>query len=162
MRINYTRISAFIFLLLFLIYSYLANEIRVFAFDENADFNARTFPKLISYLGIIVSFLTLVLSKNEDEPLKQFEWIKVLVLFLLVFTYGLIIKSVGFFISTNLFLIFSYYYLGVRNYKVILFCSFPVVAALQFMLHGLLDVYIRDPFLKLLGVISWLREWWLA
>ena len=161
MRINYTRISAFIFLLLFLIYSYLANEIRVFAFDENADFNARTFPKLISYLGIIVSFLTLVLSKNEDEPLKQFEWIKVLVLFLLVFTYGLIIKSVGFFISTNLFLIFSYYYLGVRNYKVILFCSFPVVAALQFMLHGLLDVYIRDPFLKMLGVISWLREWWL-
>ena len=123
-------------------------------FDENADFNARTFPKLISYLGIIVSFLTLVLSKNEDEPLKQFEWIKVLVLFLLVFTYGLIIKSVGFFISTNLFLIFSYYYLGVRNYKVILFCSFPVVAALQFMLHGLLDVYIRDPFLKMLGVIS--------
>lgn len=162
MRINYTRISAFIFLLLFLIYSYLANEIRVFAFDENADFNARTFPKLISYLGIIVSFLTLVLSKNEDEPLKQFEWIKVLVLFLLVFTYGLIIKSVGFFISTNLFLIFSYYYLGVRNYKVILFCSFPVVAALQFMLHGLLDVYIRDPFLKMVGVISWLREWWLA
>ena len=158
MRINYTRISAFIFLLLFLIYSYLANEIRVFAFDENADFNARTFPKLISYLGIIVSFLTLVLSKNEDEPLKQFEWIKVLVLFLLVFTYGLIIKSVGFFISTNLFLIFSYYYLGVRNYKVILFCSFPVVAALQFMLHGLLDVYIRDPFLKMLGVISCLRE----
>ena len=154
MRINYTRISAFIFLLLFLIYSYLANEIRVFAFDENADFNARTFPKLISYLGIIVSFLTLVLSKNEDEPLKQFEWIKVLVLFLLVFTYGLIIKSVGFFISTNLFLIFSYYYLGVRNYKVILFCSFPVVAALQFMLHGLLVVYIRDPFLKMLGVIS--------
>ena len=78
----------------------------------------------------------------------------VLVLFLLVFTYGLIIKSVGFFISTNLFLIFSYYYLGVRNYKVILFCSFPVVAALQFMLHGLLDVYIRDPFLKMVGVIS--------
>lgn len=153
MHINYTRISALIFLLLFIIYSYLANEIRVFAFDENADFNARTFPKLISYLGIIVSFLTLVLSKGEDEPLNQFEWIKVLILFFLVFTYGLIIKSVGFFISTNLFLIFSYYYLGVRNYKVLVLCSFPVVAALQFMLHGLLDVYIRDPFLKLLGVI---------
>jgi len=154
MHINYTRISALIFLLLFIIYSYLANEIRVFAFDENADFNARTFPKLISYLGIIVSFLTLILSKGKDEPLNQFEWIKVLVLFVLVFTYGLIIKSVGFFISTNLFLIFSYYYLGVRNYKVLVLCSFPVVAALQFLLHGLLDVYIRDPFLKLVGVIS--------
>ena len=154
MTINYSRISAFVFLLIFLIYSYLAGEIRVFAFDENADFNARTFPKLISYLGIAVSFLTLVLSKNEDENLGQYEWISVLVLFVLVFTYGLLIKSVGFFISTNLFLIISYLYLGVRSYKVIIFSSFPVVVALQFMLHGLLDVYIRDPFLQLLGVIS--------
>jgi putative tricarboxylic transport membrane protein len=152
--INYTRISALIFLLLFLVYSYLAGEIRVFSFDENADFNARTFPKFISYLGIVVSFLTLVLSKNEDESFGQYEWLKVFVLFVLVFTYGIIIKSVGFFLSTNLFLLISYYYLGVRSYKVLLFSSFPVVAGLQFMLHELLDVYIRDPFLQFLGVIS--------
>ena len=154
MTINYTRISAFIFLLIFLIYSYLAGEIRVFAFDENADFNARTFPKLISYLGIIVSLLTLVLSKNEEENMSQYEWISVIILFALVFSYGLLIKTIGFFVSTNLFLIISYLYLGVRNYKVIIFSSFPVVAGLQFMLHGLLDVYIRDPFLQYLGVIS--------
>jgi len=154
MTINYTRISAFIFLLIFLIYSYLAGEIRVFAFDENADFNARTFPKLISYLGIIVSLLTLVLSKNEDENMVQYEWISVIILFALVFSYGLLIKTIGFFVSTNLFLIVSYLYLGVRNYKVIILSSLPVVAGLQFMLHGLLDVYIRDPFLQFLGVIS--------
>ena len=154
MTINYTRISAFIFLLIFLIYSYLAGEIRVFAFDENADFNARTFPKLISYLGIIVSLLTLVLSKNEEENMSQYEWISVIILFALVFSYGLLIKTIGFFVSTNLFLIISYLYLGVRNYKVIIFSSFPVVAGLQFMLHGLLDVYIRDPFFQFLGLIS--------
>ncbi len=154
MSINYTRISALIFLLLFLVYSYLAGEIRVFSFDENADFNARTFPKFISYLGIVVSFLTLVLSKNEDESFGQYEWLKVFGLFVLVFTYGIIIKSVGFFVSTNLFLLISYYYLGVRSYKVLLLSSFPVVAGLQFMLHELLDVYIRDPFLQFLGVIS--------
>ena len=154
MSINYTRISALIFLLLFLVYSYLAGEIRVFSFDENADFNARTFPKFISYLGIVVSFLTLVLSKNEDESFGQYEWLKVFGLFVLVFTYGMIIKSVGFFLSTNLFLLISYYYLGVRSYKVLLLSSFPVVAGLQFMLHELLDVYIRDPFLQFLGVIS--------
>jgi putative tricarboxylic transport membrane protein len=154
MTINYTRISAFIFLLIFLIYSYLAGEIRVFAFDENADFNARTFPKLISYLGIVVSLLTLVLSKNEEENMVQYEWISVIILFALVFSYGLLIKTIGFFVSTNLFLIVSYLYLGVRNYKVIILSSLPVVAGLQFMLHGLLDVYIRDPFLQFLGVIS--------
>ena len=154
MTINYTRISAFIFLLIFLIYSYLAGEIRVFAFDENADFNARTFPKLISYLGIVVSLLTLVLSKNEEENMVQYEWISVIILFVLVFSYGRVIKTIGFFVSTNLFLIVSYLYLGVRNYKVIILSSLPVVAGLQFMLHGLLDVYIRDPFLQFLGVIS--------
>jgi len=154
MTINYTRISAFIFLLIFLIYSYLAGEIRVFAFDENADFNARTFPKLISYLGIIVSLLTLVLSKNEEENMSQYEWISVIILFALVFSYGLLIKTIGFFVSTNLFLIVSYLYLGVRSYKVIILSSLPVVVGLQFMLHGLLDVYIRDPFLQFLGVIS--------
>ena len=154
MSISYTRISALVFLLLFIIYSYLAGEIRVFVFDENADFNARTFPKLISYLGIIFSFLTLVLSKSEDEPLGQYEWFKVFILFVLVFTYGIIIKSIGFFLSTNLFLLISYYYLGVRNFKVLLLCSIPVVSALQFMLHSLLNVYIRDPFLQFLGIIS--------
>jgi putative tricarboxylic transport membrane protein len=92
--------------------------------------------------------------KSEDEPLGQYEWFKVLILFILVFTYGIIIKSIGFFLSTNLFLLISYYYLGVRNFKVLLLCSIPVVAALQFMLHGLLNVYIRDPFLQFLGIIS--------
>ena len=154
MSISYTRISALIFLLVFIIYSYLAGEIKVFVFDEDADFNARTFPKLISYLGIFFSFLTLVLSKSEDEPLGQYEWFKVFILFILVFTYGIIIKSIGFFLSTNLFLLISYYYLGVRNFKVLLLCSIPVVSALQFMLHGLLNVYIRDPFLQFLGIIS--------
>ena len=154
MRINLSRISALIFLLLFSIYSYLACEIRVFSFDVDAPFNAKTFPKLISYIGILFSFLALVFSKNEDEPVSQFEWLKVFVLFVLVFTYGLIIKTVGFFLSTNLFLIIAYYYLGVRSIKLILFCSVPVVAGLQFMLHDLLDVYIRDPLLQSIGIIS--------
>ena len=154
MRINLSRISALIFLLLFSIYSYLAGEIKVFTFDVDAPFNAKTFPKLISYIGILFSFLALVFSRNEEEPVSQYEWLKVFVLFVLVFTYGLIIKTVGFFLSTNLFLIIAYYYLGVRNIKLIFFCSVPVVAGLQFMLHELLDVYIRDPLLQSIGIIS--------
>ena len=154
MNINTTKIISLLFFIFSAFYLYTAYQIQVFAFDENADFNARTFPKLISYLGIIVSLLTLVLSKNEEENMSQYEWISVIILFALVFSYGLLIKTIGFFVSTNLFLVISYLYLGVRSYKVIIFSSFPVVAGLQFMLHGLLDVYIRDPFLQFLGVIS--------
>ena len=154
MRINLSSISALVFLLLFSIYSYLAGEIKVFTFDVDAPFNAKTFPKLISYIGILFSFLALVFSKKEEESIRQYEWLKVFILFVLVFTYGLIIKTIGFFLSTNLFLIIAYYYLGVRSIKLIFFCSVPVVAGLQFMLHELLDVYIRDPLLQSIGIIS--------
>ena len=81
--------------------------------------------QFIYYLGIFVSFLTLVLSKNKHEKLGHYEWLKVIVLFVLVFTYGIIIKSIGFFLSTNLFLMVAYYYLGVRNPKVIIFELYP-------------------------------------
>jgi len=152
--INYSRITALIFLLFFVLYSYFAREIVVFDFDVGADFNAKTFPILISYLGIGVSFLTFVLCKNDGQTMAQYEWLGVIVLFVLVFTYGIIIKSIGFFLSTNLFLLVAYYYLGARSYKVLLLCSLPVVGGMQFMLHQLLGVYIRDPFLNFLGIIS--------
>jgi hypothetical protein len=25
----------------------------------------------------------------------------------------------------------------------------------MFLLHGILDIYLRDPFLKMLGIIGW-------
>ena len=96
MNINYTRLSALIFLLFFIVYSYLASEIRVFVFDENADFNARTFPTFISYLGIFVSFLTLVLSKNKQEKLGHYEWLKVIVLFVKFGSHPIFVKVIVF------------------------------------------------------------------
>ena len=154
MKINSVKIISLLFFVLSAFYLYTAHQIQVFAFDEGAPFNAKTFPRLISYIGILFSFLALIFSKNEDEPVSQYEWLKVFVLFVLVFSYGLIIKTVGFFLSTNLFLIIAYYYLGVRSIKLIFFCSVPVVAGLQFLLHELLDVYIRDPLLQSIGIIS--------
>ena len=32
--------------------------------------------------------------------------------------------------------------------------SFPFVAIFMFLLHGLLNIYLRDPFLKYLGIIG--------
>ena len=32
--------------------------------------------------------------------------------------------------------------------------SFPFVALFMFLLHGLLNIYLRDPFLKYLGIIG--------
>jgi hypothetical protein len=29
----------------------------------------------------------------------------------------------------------------------------------MFLLHGILDIYLRDPFLKMLGIIGWSKEY---
>ena len=78
MRINLSRISALIFLLLFSIYSYLSGEIRVFTFDVDAPFNAKTFPRLISYIGILFSFLALIFSKMRMNQLANMNGLKYL------------------------------------------------------------------------------------
>ena len=32
--------------------------------------------------------------------------------------------------------------------------AFPFVAAFMYLLHGVLDIYLRDPFLKSIGVMG--------
>jgi putative tricarboxylic transport membrane protein len=29
----------------------------------------------------------------------------------------------------------------------------------MYLLHGILDIYLRDPFLQLIGVMGWLKEY---
>jgi hypothetical protein len=29
----------------------------------------------------------------------------------------------------------------------------------MYLLHGLLNIYLRDPFLKYIGIMGWLREY---
>jgi putative tricarboxylic transport membrane protein len=33
------------------------------------------------------------------------------------------------------------------------------VAAFMYLLHGVLNIYLRDPFLQLIGVMGWLKEY---
>ena len=38
--------------------------------------------------------------------------------------------------------------------SVIFLLSFPFVGAFMYLLHGVLEIYLRDPFLKLIGVMG--------
>jgi len=75
-------------------------------------------------------------------------------LIFIVIIYGFIILKAGFFLSTSLFLFLSYYFLGERRWIWMFVLSFPFVAFFMFLLHGVLDIYLRDPFLKMLGIIG--------
>ena len=156
MKINSVKIISLLFFVLSAFYLYTAYQIQVFSFDENAPFNAKTFPIYLGYAGMFFSGLKLVLpdQKPVEVEAKYLEFKKTILLVLAVIFYGATILKVGFFLSTSLFLVFSYYFLGERRWKLILIFSFPFVAIFMYLLHGVLQVYLRDPLLKYIGIMG--------
>ena len=156
MNINTTKIISLLFFIFSAFYLYTAYQIQVFAFDENAPFNAKTFPIYLGYTGMFLSALRMILPEKTIEEVdhKVLDYKKVVFLVIIMIFYGLTILRVGFFLSTSIFLLFAYYFLGERRWKWMLLFSFPFVALFMFLLHGLLDIYLRDPILKMLGVIG--------
>ena len=156
MRISIDKIISLLFFVLSVFYLYQTYQIQVFSFDEHAPFNAKTFPTFLAYLGIFLSLLYVVLPERSPSNVnhKVLDYKSTLILIIIVSIYGFILLKAGFFLSTSLFLFFSYYFLGERRWIWMFILSFPFVALFMFLLHGLLDIYLRDPFLKMLGIIG--------
>ena len=156
MKISTVKIISLLFFIFSAFYLYTAYQIRVFSFDENAAFNAKTFPIYLGYFGMFIAGLKIALPEKTSEEVDQqfLNYKKTLVLVLIMVIYGLTIRPVGFFLSTSLFLLSSYYFLGERRWLRMFMLSFPFVAIFMFLIHGLLDIYLTDPILKSLGVIG--------
>ena len=156
MNINTTKIISLLFFIFSAFYLYTAYQIQVFAFDENAPFNARTFPIYLGYAGLFFSGLKLILPDPDTIKVehKTLEYKKTIILIFIAIIYGATILKVGFFLSTSLFLVFSYYFLGERRWKFIIIFSFPFVAIFMYLLHGVLAVYLRDPLLKYIRIMG--------
>ena len=156
MRISTDKIISLLFFILSVFYLYQTYQIQVFSFDENAPFNAKTFPIYLGYAGMFLAGLKIILPERLKEEVdhKVLDYKKVIFLVIIMIFYGLTILRVGFFVSTSIFLLLSYYFLGERRWKFMIIFSFPFVAIFMFLLHGLLNIYLRDPFLKYLGIIG--------
>ena len=156
MNINSVKIISLLFFILSAFYLYTAYQIQVFSFDEDSPFNAKTFPIYLGYTGMFFAGLKIALP--DPKPIevnpKNVEFKKTILLVLTMIIYGATILKVGFFLSTSLFLVFAYYFLGERRWKYILIFSFPFVAIFMYLLHGLLAVYLRDPLLKYIGIMG--------
>ena len=85
---------------------------------------------------------------------KTLEYKKTGILILIAIIYGATILKVGYFLTTSLFLFASYYFLGERRWILMFILSFPFVAAFMYLLHGVLNTYLRDPFLQSIGVMG--------
>ena len=156
MKISSVKIISLLFFVLSAFYLYTAYQIQVFSFDENAPFNAKTFPIYLGYTGMFFAGLKIILPEGLKEEVdhKVLDYKKVIFLVIIMIFYGLTILRVGFFVSTSIFLLLSYYFLGERRWKFMIIFSFPFVAIFMFLLHGLLNIYLRDPFLKYFGIIG--------
>ena len=156
MKISPSKIISLLFFIFSGFYLYTAYQIQVFAFDEDAAFNAKTFPIYLGYAGLIFSALYIILpeTKPSNVDLKILDYKKTIILVILMILYGLTILRIGYFLSTSLFLVFSYIVLGERKWVWIFILSFPFVGIFMFLLHGLLNIYLRDPFLQFIGIMG--------
>ena len=93
-------------------------------------------------------------KKPSTVNLSVLDYRKTITLVFLMIIYGITILKAGYFLSTSLFLVLSYVTLGEKRWFWVFTLSFPFVAIFMFLLHGLLDIYLRDPFLKYLGIIG--------
>ena len=111
MNINTTKIISLLFFIFSVFYLYTAYQIQVFAFDENAPFNARTFPIYLGYTGLFFSGLKLILPDPDTIKVehKNLEYKKTGILILIAIIYGATILKIGYFLTTSLFLFASYY-----------------------------------------------------
>jgi len=149
------RVSGFVLLVISLAYFLLAYQIELYPGSEEDFINAQTFPKAIGITAIVFAFLIMVLPNKDDEGFaswKALDWARPALLCVLMIFYGLTIKSVGFLLSTSVFLIGGYLLLGERRLWLLLVASVPVAGAFEFILDGLLGIHIVDPFLEMLGV----------
>ena len=156
MKISTVKIISLLFFIFSAFYLYTAYQIRVFSFDEDAAFNAKTFPIYLGYFGMFIAGLKIALPEKTSEEVDQkfLNYKNTLYLVVVMIVYGLTIRLVGFFLTTSLFLLSSYYLLGERRWTLMFMLSFPFVAIFMFLIHGLLDIYLTDPLLKALGVIG--------
>ena len=143
------RIGAIIFLIVMILYALVAVEIPSLDFDEMG-VTPSTLPLFYSFVGIPIAILLLLLpSKGNHNPnwFKEacaLDWKRALSLLGTMLIYGLTIKSLGFLISTILFLMLSFLIMGLRQPSKILLGAIPMSVVFWALLTQVLGIYL-DP-----------------
>ena len=89
MKISPSKIISLLFFIFSGFYLYTAHQIQVFTFDENAAFNAKTFPIYLGYAGLIFSALYVILPETKPSKidLTVLDYKKTILLIILMVLY---------------------------------------------------------------------------
>ena len=156
------KVGAFAILILSIVYGTMALNIPEAPGVEDSGVTPSSLPIALSVTGIFASLLILILpaagriGRDSDEAsftavFKGLDWKCAAVLFLLMAGYGLILKPLGFLISTMLFLFGGFWAMGERRIKLMLLGSIGVTVGFWFILTQLLGIYLEPGVLYFLG-----------
>ena len=110
-----------------------------------------TFPKLLSILGIIATlFILLGVEKSVPKEadidyrrLGEYHLGQALLLLVLMVTYALCLRPLGFLMSTLAFLILGSYILGERKWHVMLPVASIATVSVWYLVQEILGIYMR-------------------
>ncbi len=147
-----TRIGALFFLILSSFYFYKSFDIHLLNGTYYDAMTARTFPYYLGLLGIGISCLLLFFSFLKIDAndildmkkLRTYNFKKGVYFVLLMIFYGYTIRSLGFVISTSIFLIIGFKILEEKRWSVILLTSIGISVSFWLLLTKLLGVYIEN------------------
>ncbi len=159
---NSEKIGAFLCLLFSVAYGLGAFTIPLTFLSQDEVINARTMPFALGIAGVVISLLIILLPTIEAEgrrSLKEvfagLDWQRAIWFLGITVIYGLIMKWLGFIISSILFLNTGFYILGERSLKVMVLASVPLVIGLFFLMSYILGMYIAPgEIFYMIGVIK--------
>ena len=153
------KMGAFVILLLSIVYGAMAFNIPEAPGIEDSGVTPSSLPMVLSATGIIAALLILILPADRHESgeetslaaaFKGLDWRCAAFLFLLMTGYGLILKPLGFLISTILFLFGGFWAMSEHRIKLMLLVSIGVTVGFWFILTQLLGIYLEPGVLHLL------------
>ncbi len=143
------KVGALLILLFSLAYGLMARKIPLSFLSQQEVFTARTMPYGLAVAGIILSLAIIVLptvdpdgKKSLADETRGMDWSTAILLVVLMLLFGLVMKWLGFILSSIIFLLCGFWVLGERNIKLMFLSAIPLVLILWSIMSLLLGVYI--------------------
>ena len=154
------KVGALVILILSIVYGAMTLNIPEAPGIEDSGVTPSSLPMALSATGIIAALLILILPADRHvrgkevsftAAFKGLDWRCAVLLFLLMTGYGLILKPLGFLISTIFFLCGGFWTMGERRIKLMLLVSISVTVSFWLILTQLLRIYLEPGVLHFLG-----------
>ncbi len=157
------KTGALVILIFSIVYGAMALNIPEAPGVESSGVTPASLPLALSVTGVVASLLILILPaarhSNRDgdgaaftAAFKGLNWKCTVFLFLFMIGYGLILKPLGFLISTILFLCGGFWAMGERRIKLMLLVSIGMAVSFWFVLTQLLRIYLEPGLLRFLEI----------